>query len=66
MRPDVPWPPQIPSFDAGVFSKKHYFDNALSKDLLKLRYTPTDASLRATLSSMVDTGFVPHPARSML
>ena len=25
---------------AGVFSKKHYFDNALSKDLLKLRYRP--------------------------
>ena len=44
---------------AGVFSKKHYFDNALSKDLLKLRYRPrTHSRMRPWVRLFVALAFV--------
>lgn len=56
-RPELPWgTPQ--TFAAPVFGSKYTFNNAQSQQVLGIKYTPFIDTLKSTISSMVDSGFV--------
>jgi len=59
LRPELPWPRPLVLGDGGKFAKAFSFDGSASTRRLGVEYTPVVETLRRTLSSMVDTGFVP-------
>jgi len=63
---DAPGPK---GWDEGSFGKKptaSWTDNTRSKEVLGIQYRPLDDTIRDTVRSMVDTGFVPARPASKL